>query len=180
MREARIIIIAGAQGTGKTTLARWLAGQAEARGDTVAALSPSDAIWQWTPDDNPEAWVAGLAARKPRPRVCILDDADTYIPRSFQMGSAWRKLTLTNRHFYGPSNGIDVILTCRRVQNLAPEWHSGCDYAYLFQHARGDMTGSARALQLAGDLELPDCRFTYLRIEPKTASGNPARGVVIP
>lgn len=173
MRERRIVAILGAQGTGKSTLAKALVGRAMSRGERVTIFDPNGAMGGYPLPDDVEGH---LAAKLERRSVGLLlaDDADRYVPKRPRDSSPWRKIFLTNRHL-----DIDLLVTARRPQNLPDELLSGVDVLFVFQMSQADVNGRKRLSLAAPGLESPTVPFRFVRWEPKTATGNPRFGRVL-
>lgn len=102
------MLIAGRNGTGKTTLARKLVSSVDAK--ELCVVSPSGEWGEWS--SNVPAVVT--AALKRGCRALVLDDCDAYL--TGVESEFWRRLLSTNRHL-----GLDVVLITRRPQEL-PRW----------------------------------------------------------
>lgn len=170
MRERIIVAILGAQGTGKTTLARSLVGRAMSRRERVAILDPNGAMGGYPmPLD-----VEGTLARKLDERAMTFlyaDDADRYVPKHLKNDSPWRRLALTNRHL-----NVDLLLTARRPQELPSVLLSGVDVLYVFQVSSMDRTGVQRLQDIAPGLNIPSQPYRFVMWRPKTATGEPRTG----
>jgi hypothetical protein len=180
MRERRIVLALGAQGTGKTTLAQAIVTDARRRGQRVMGLSPNGSM-NFTPPSSADAAERWLEERERRrdADMIVLDDADRgYVPKVPTKESVWHKLWLMNRHFNGRGVGVDVLVIGRRAQGFSGELHSGVDFAYLFALSAGDVHGAKRLLEVRRDLVLPEENYRFVRLEPKKANAPMVRGRV--
>lgn len=184
-RERLIVFVLGAQGSGKSTLMRELVKSAKARGERVGGLDPNGKIPGFQLPTDTEAWLnqrlptadeaTGKVTPAPVPStLLVFDDGDRYIPKKPKDRSRWRQIALTNRHA-----DVDVIVTGRRLQAFPDELISGVDFLYLFQLSKADVN-AAKRLALVGDMELPNEKYRFVRIEPKTADGNARTGRTLP
>lgn len=172
-RERLIVFILGAQGSGKTTLATALVRAARARGERVSILDPNGKLPRGTFPASPverEAWLEQRIERRDT-TLLVCDDGDRYIRTPLRADSPWQKVALTNRHI-----NFDVLVTGRRLQGFPGELISGIDYLYLFQVSSADTNGMKRLALVNADVQLPTQKYEFVRLEPKTATGNPVRG----
>ena len=181
-RERRIVFVLGAQGSGKTTLMLELVKAARARGQVVDIVEMNGKIPGAYPPINMELWLAHrLPTLDERTRrvvpaqrkvgLLVFDDGDHYMPKQLKAGSRWEQLGLTNRHA-----DVDVLVTGRRIQRFTEALVSGIDFLYLFQLSAADVSGIKRLALVAPDVVLPTAPYEFVRIEPKTATGNAVHG----
>jgi hypothetical protein len=117
-RRPEVVLLAGRNGTGKTTLARHLVSRLPP--ESVAVVSPSGEWGRWAKEPATLATDAVRAGA----RALVLDDVDAYL--AGQTSEFWRRLLATNRHL-----GLDVLLCSRRPQEL-PMWAvAAASRAYL-------------------------------------------------
>lgn len=180
MRERRVIMALGSQGAGKTTLAEALVKGARARKERVRGLSPNGSMRLEIPTGKAmaETWLLERQAARDTD-LMVFDDADRFIPKPPKDESIWETLFLMNRHFYARDTGVDVLVTGRRAQNFDGSLLSAVDFLYVFQLSRADVNGAKRLLEIDPSIEIPARPYEFLRIEPKTADGNPRRGRVL-
>ena len=112
------MLVAGRNGTGKTTLARKLVSSVAP--EALCVVSPSGEWGSWEAQRVERGRVVAgpqrivTAALKAGARVLVLDDCDAYL--AGVESEFWRRLLSTNRHL-----GLDVVLITRRPQEL-PRW----------------------------------------------------------
>lgn len=181
-RERLIVFILGAQGSGKSTLALELMRAAERRHEIVACLDPNGKLPRSSMPLDAETWLSErlptpdprnghmLPAVKPA-TFLVFDDADRYIPKCPKVNSRWQQVALTNRHA-----NVDVIVTGRRLQAFPDSMISGIDFLYLFQLSKADVNAATRLSLVAPDVNTPTEKYEFIRIEPKTATGNAVTG----
>lgn len=180
MRNRLLMACLGAQGTGKTTVARTLVANAIARGERVRILDP-EGNFPRQADPFPgdvESWLDERLTRADC-SLLVFDDFDRYVPKVPSRDSAWRKLWLTNRHVMR-KQGVDVLVTGRRPQNLPMELASGIDFLYLFALSRTDRPGIRRIEEIAPGIALPSEPYRFVRVEPKTLDGCHRPGRTLP
>lgn len=170
-RERRVIVIAGQKRSGKTTLLIELVRQALARGakghTTIFEIKGElggtlpedlDAAIETIVEQNERA----IAARQPAPtQLLVLDDGDAFLPKVAR--GAWIRLYLQSAQL-----DMDVIVTCKRLQNLSPSLLNGADFIYAFRLPRSDKTGRERISEVLpnGEDDLPVLPFRFVQVDP--------------
>lgn len=177
MRERRIVMLLGSQGSGKTTMGQALVTDARKRGARVKGCSPNGSMGFGFPGSaaGVEAWLADRRRLRDAD-LLVFDDADRYIPKTPKDNSIWHHLWLMNRHFYARNDGVDVVVIGRRAQNFSGELHSGVDFLYLFLLSAGDVHGTKRLMEVAPTVTLPGEPYRFIRCEPKKANAQPVPG----
>jgi energy-coupling factor transporter ATP-binding protein EcfA2 len=168
MRERRIVLVLGSQGSGKTTLAQALVTDARRRGQRVMGQSPNGSMGFGFAGSaaGVERWLRERQERRDADML-VFDDADRYFPKTPKDESVIHTLLLMNRHFYARGVGVDLLFIGRRAQNFSGELHSGVDFLYLFVLSAGDVHGTKRLLEVSPNVQLPTESFRCVRVQPK-------------
>lgn len=135
-RERRVMVALGAQGVGKTALARKLVDSYDA--GPVRILDPSG-NWgergEWPGRRETDAWIDELTAEGGGPGkggwgpgLLVLDDADRYLLA--QSHDSFRDVWLANRHL-----GLDVLVTAHRAPSIPKDLLGAADELWLFRQA---------------------------------------------
>jgi len=101
----RGLFVIGGAGSGKTSLARWVAGVAREHGRRVISV----------PRDNEGAWDALVAAEQDPPELFVVDDADALLarfPAEYAQAAGERLETIVRD---AGSTGTTIVLTAARL-----------------------------------------------------------------
>lgn len=161
VREFRVVMCVGGQGSGKTSVARTLYGRAMQAGRRVVVYDPNDpqrGIWPKDLDGDLEA---RLKARSVD--MVVVDDIDVHVrPWQLSEPGPWRDVSLRNRHV-----GVDLILTARSLASMPPELLSAVDVLYVFQISALSDGERVRIAKLAPGLAIPTTPYRFACVEPK-------------
>lgn len=157
LRGRKVVMIVGAPESGKTTLSRGFLDALKADKSDKRPLAIIDPGAQFRGGSMPvdvDAWLETVrppnATAPAKVRGILFDDCDSYLEGAPTKYSARSDLYLRHRWWR-----TDVIVTCRRPQNMHPKLLSAISMLYVFRMSSGDTPAVERLEKIAPGLVVP-------------------------